>query len=162
MTLFEIDATEEMLLEELFDPETGVIDEDVKQRLELLEIDKAEKVDGWCYYIKQRTAEIEAAKAVVKVAQDRVKAAENALKATKDCLMELMHGEKHKSVNNTLYYTHNASVVLDEGKTVLDVDDDYLTYSEPTLNKAKIKAALKLGKEIPGVHLEESTSMVIK
>ena len=114
MTLFEIDATENMLLDELFDPETGEIDEDVRQRLELLDIDKTEKVDGWCYYIKQREAEIAAAEAVVKAAQDRIKAAKNSLKATRDCLAALMHGEKHKTVNNTLYYTHNSSVVLDE------------------------------------------------
>lgn len=162
MTLFEIDATEQMLLEELFDPETGEIDEDVRQRLELLDIDKTEKVDGWCYYIKQRTAEIEAAEAVVKAAQERIRTAKNSLKATKDCLATLMHGEKHKTVNNSLYYTHNSSVVLDEGKSVTDIDDDFLTYAEPVLNKAKIKSALRMGIAVPGVHLEESTSMVIK
>ena len=161
-TLFDMNIEQKLLQDRICDPETGEINEEVAAQLDALDIDIADKRDGWCYWLKQDDAEIEAMEKVVKHAQEQLAIRKKAHQNARKHFEELMHGEKHKSAFNSVYYTRNQSVALDEGKTVLDVDDDYLTYSEPTLNKAKIKAALKLGKEIPGVHLEESTSMVIK
>ena len=161
-TLFDMNMQQARLLDSLCDFETGEINDWVLERLDELEIELFDKRDGWCYWLKQDDAEIEAMEKVVKHAQEQLEIRKKAHQNARKRFEELMHGEKHKSAFNSVYYTHNSSVALDERKTVLDVDDDYLTYSDPVLNKAKIKAALKLGKVIPGVHLEESTSMVIK
>ena len=161
-TLFDMNMQQARLLDSLCDFETGEINEWADQRLDELEIDIFDKRDGWCYWLKQDEAEIEAMEKVVKHAQEQLAIRKKAHQNARKRFEELMHGEKHKSAFNSVYYTHNASVVLDEGKSVTDIDDDFLTYSEPVLNKAKIKSALRMGIAVPGVHLEESTSMVIK
>lgn len=162
MTLFEMNAEQERLMSILCDEETGEINEEAYEALNALEIDKAEKVDGWCYYLKQKKAELAAMKEMLKNAQERYRSAENALNRARERFAELMNGEKFKSAFNSVYYTHSEAVELDDGATVTDIDDDYLTYKEPELNRSKIKAELKLGMKIPGVHLVGSESMVIR
>ena len=161
-TLFEMNAELEHLFALAVDPETGEINEQALAAAEQLEIDRAEKIDGWCFYIKQKRAELKAMKEMLQAAEERYETQEKALNRTVECFTELMNGEKHKSAFNTVYYTTHKAVVLDEGKAVTDIDDEYLRYYEPTLDRTKLKAALNLGISVPGVHLEESTSMVIK
>lgn len=162
MTLFEINHELEELLSQLVDEETGEINEDVYAKVEALEMNRDEKIDSWCYYLKQRKAELDAAKDMLNKAQLRYRAMEDSLDRTKQRLRELMNGEKFKSAFNTIYYTKSDVVMPDQDANIYDIDDDFLVYAKPTLNKTKIKAALKLGIEIPGVHLEKHTSMVIR
>lgn len=161
-TLFEMNVELDRLLSKSFDPETGEINEEALAAAEQLEIDRNEKRDGWCFYIKQKRAELKAMKEMLQAAEERFEAQEKALNRTVECFAELMNGEKHKSAFNSVYYTTHKAVVLDEGTAVTDIDDDYLRYYEPTLDRAKVKAALNLGISVPGVHLEENTSMVIR
>lgn len=162
MTLFEMNAEVERLMNQLCDQETGEINEEIYDALQQLEIDKSEKIDDWCYFLKQKKAELDAAKSILDNAKERYEAMESTYKRLKGRFEILMEGEKFKSSFNTVYYRTNESVVLDEGVDVRDVDDEYLTYQEPLLDKNRIKSALKLGEKIKGVHLQESTSMIIK
>lgn len=162
MTLFEMNAEVERLMNQLCDPETGEINEETYDALQQLEIDKSEKIDDWCYFLKQKKAELDAAKSILDNAKERYEAMESTYKRLKGRFEILMEGEKFKSSFNTVYYRTNESVVLDEGVDVRDVDDEYLTYQAPLLDKNRIKSALKLGEKIKGVHLQESTSMIIK
>lgn len=162
MTLFEMNVEVERLMNQLCDQETGEINEEIYDALQQLEIDKSEKIDDWCYFLKQKKAELDAAKSILDNAKERYEAMESTYKRLKGRFEILMEGEKFKSSFNTVYYRTNESVVLDEGVDVRDVDDEYLTYQEPLLDKNRIKSALKLGEKIKGVHLQESTSMIIK
>lgn len=162
MTLFELNAEYERLANQAIDLDTGEINEEALAQLDAVEMDRDEKRDNWCFFIKQKRAEVEAAKELVNRMRDRYLRAENALISLEKHFAVLMNGEKYKSPYNTVYYTHSEAVELDEGKSVLDIDDDYLNFILPTLNKQKIKAAIKLGESVPGVHLAEKQSMVIR
>ena len=59
-TLFDMNMQQARLLDSLCDFETGEINEWADQRLDELEIDIFDKRDGWCYWLKQDAAEIEA------------------------------------------------------------------------------------------------------
>lgn len=162
MTLFELNEEQDRLMRMLCDDETGEINEEVYDELQQLELDREEKIDGWCYFLKQKKAELDAAKGILDNVKERYEFIENNYKRLRARFETLMNGEKFKSMYNTVYYHPSTAVVLDSGMDVRDVDDEYLTYQEPVLNKGKIKSALKLGETIKGVHLEENVSMVIK
>lgn len=168
MTLLDIKNEEARLLQNICD-EDGVINEEVYEQLQALEIPKAQKIDGWCFFIKERKAELIAAKAILDEAERRYKAYEKQLDKIKERFEMLMEGEKHKSTLNTVFYRNSKSVTIDEGiaegeviRALQNGHDELLTYKEPTLNKTKIKEALERGEELYGLHLEENTSMVIR
>ena len=162
MTLFEMNQEQERLMNLLCDPETGEIDEEAYDALQQLDIDREEKIDGWCFYLKERKAELEAAKQLLDNAKAKYEAMENNLRRLRARFEVLMDGEKHKSAYNSVSYRTTEAVELDDGVDVRDIDDDYLKYREPELDKAKIKSALKLGERINGVHLKQGMSMIIK
>ena len=162
MTLFEMNAEVERLMNQMCDPETGEINEEIYDALQQLEIDRDEKVDDWCYFLKQKKAELDAAKSILDNAKERYEQMESTYKRLRGRFEVLMEGEKFKSAYNSVFYRTNESVVLDEGIDVRNVDDEYLVYSEPKLDKNKAKAAMKLGEHVKGLHMEESTSMIIK
>lgn len=162
MTLFEMNEAQDRLLAELCDPETGEINEEVRAAIDDLDIDRSEKIDGWCFYLKQQRAEYKADKELVDAAVERLKRKAEAIEKVAAIFQELLRGEKFKSTFNSVYYRTTESVVLDDGFDVRDVGEEYLRYREPELMKDKVKAALKLGIEVPGVHMEEKTSMVIR
>lgn len=161
-TLFEMNQQLEELLAMSVDTETGEINEQALAAAEQLEIDRAEKIDGWCFWLKQEKAQLDGMEEMLTTAEERFRTRKKAWEKARNVFEDLMHGEKFKSAFNSVYFTTHKAVVLDEGKSVLDVDDEYLRYSEPTLDKAKVKAAINLGIKVDGVHLEESQSMVIR
>ena len=162
MTLFEIDEAQDRLLADLFDPETGEINEDIQKALDDLEIDWNEKVDGWCFWLKQQRAEYKADKEMLDAANERLRRKGEVIEKSADLFQQLLRGEKFKSTFNSVYYRTTESVALDDGVDIRDVSEEYIRYRDPELQKDKIKAALKLGINVPGVHLESKTSMVIR
>lgn len=162
MTLFEMNEAQDQLLAQLCDMETGEINQDVADALEAMEIDRNEKVDGWCFWLKQQNAEYKAAKELLDAAIERLRRRREAIDKASAVFQNLLRGEKFKSTFNSVYYRTTESVALDDGVDVRDVGEDYLKYRDPELQKDKIKAALKLGINVPGVHLEQKTSMVIR
>jgi len=162
MTLFEMNEAQDRLMADICDPETGEINEDVYAALEALEIDRNEKIDGWCYFLKQYKANLKAAKEIMDGVIRKYRTMEAGFDSARERFAQLMNGEKFKSTYNTIYYQTRESVEVDQDFDITKVDDDFLIYRKPDLNKEKAKAAIKLGIEVPGVHLEEKTSMVIR
>lgn len=161
-SLFEMNAEMEQLLSMLCDEETGEINEEVYKQIIQLEIDRNEKIDGWCFWLKQKKAELDAAKEVLDRAKNRYLAMEESLRNARATFTKLMDGEKFKSAYNTVYYTRTEAVVPDADFDYTKVDDDFLVYRTPDINKAKVKSALRLGIYVPGLHLEEHNTMVIR
>jgi len=162
MTLFEINSKISGLLDSVVDAETGEINESAYAELNALEIDQAEKIDSWCYYLKQEKAELKSAKELLDSVKARYEALENAFDRRKEKFAELMGGEKFKSAFNTVYYHPSDSIVADEGFDIEKLDKEYLSYGKPRLNATAIKQAMAEGKEITGVHQEHKESIVIR
>lgn len=164
-TLFNLTAEQKRLrdmLDSTLNEETGEVDNEIYEQLKAVDMDRDEKIDGWCFWLKEEKAAIEAMKKVLDSMTAKYQSRKNAFDKAKDFFTEMMDGEKFKSDFNNIYYIHNTSVQLDDDKEVTDIDDDYLKYSAPVLDRQKIRAALKLGIKIPGVHLDEIETMIIR
>ena len=145
---------EEMLM-------SGDIDEDTyRDTIESLNIEN--KIENICKVIKNLTAEAEMYKVEKDRLSERQKTAENGIKRLKDSLLHYMLTTEQNKVKQGVF-----SVRINRSDSVsitdpLSIPTDYLKLSEPTINKAEIKKALKNGDEIPGAELVKNESIVIR
>lgn len=139
------------------DMETGeIIDID---RLSDLQMEFDEKVENVALYIKNLLSEAQAIKAEKDNLAKRQKVCENKAESLKQYLSGFLAGEKFKTPRVNISYRKSDSVeVID----ITKVDDDYLKFAEPTVDKTKIKKALKEGIQLDGVKLVESQNIQIK
>ena len=153
MNLYEIDNA----ILNCVDMETGeVVDLD---KLTTLQMERDQKIENIGCWIKNLLADVEALKAEKENLAKRQKAAENKAASLKGYLSRYLAGEKFKSARVAISYRSNSSVDIAEGAVV---PEEYLKYSEPTPDKVGLKAALKSGKEYPGITLVTSQSIQIK
>lgn len=153
MTLYEIDQA----ILDCIDMETGeVID---MARLDLLGMERNQKLENIGLWIKDLKAEADAIKTEISNLQNRKKTAENKAESLKRYLEYALDGEKFKTPRLSVSYRKSESVnVLD----VRDIDPDYLSWPDPIPMKTEIKKALKDGKTINGVELVTKTSIQVR
>ena len=149
------------------DMETGEIIDSWK--LTSLCMEREAKLEGVSLWIKDLNAEAEAVKAEADKLTARRKALENKITSLKAWLLWALNGEKLKTPRCNVYQTHSTKLnVIDEQSTVnwiqtnCNEPEQFLKFTLPELRKDAIKSELKAGKEIPGVALEETESVVIK
>ncbi len=158
MTLYDINDQIKKAIELGFDPETGEILD--ASALEQLQIDRNEKIENICLYIKDLKAESAAIKAEKDALDARMKASVKKAESLTNYLQQQLDGEKFKTTKCVVSYRRTQSV------DVFDLDAlpmDYIrvkTSTEP--DKTMIKDAIKAGKDVPGGRLEEHQSMSIK
>ena len=152
-TLYEID--EEIL--NCVDMETGEIID--VERLGQLQLAREDKVEGIALWIKNLLSDVDAIKSEEgKLAQRRI-ANENKAKNLKEYLSKFLNGQKFKTPKVSISYRKSESVeVTDLSK----LDDDYLKFAEPTVDKTKVKKALKAGTVLQGVSLVENQNIQIR
>lgn len=161
MTLFEINQA----ILDCVDEETGeVID---TSALDKLQMEKEEKIGNIAAYIKNLKAEAKALKEEENILSARRKACENKEARLKDYLQEALQGQKFKDARVSIYYGKSAPAVkIADEKRFIDwakeSAPEYLTYSEPTVNRAKLKEDIENGLEFSTATLEQSTYIVIK
>ena len=148
------------------DMETGEILD--PEKLDALQMEREQKLEGVALWIKDLKAEAEAVKAEADRLTARKKAVENKIDGLKQWLLFALNGEKLKTPRCNVYQTHSQRLaVVDEEQLIrhLELDDDpdrYLRFREPELKKDEIKKALKDGEFFPGAALEETEGLVIK
>ena len=139
------------------DMETGeIIDE---ERLNELQMAFDCKVENIALWIKDLLAEAEAVKTEKNNLAKRQQVCENKAKSLKEYLSKFLAGEKFKTSKVSISYRKSESVEVED---ITKLDDDYLKYSEPAVDKAKVKKALKDGVELEGVKLVENNNIQIK
>ena len=139
-TLYEID--EEIL--NCVDMETGEIID--VERLGQLQLAREDKVEGIALWIKNLLSDVDAIKSEEEKLAQRRKANENKAKNLKEYLSKFLNGQKFKTPKVSISYRKSESVeVTDLSK----LDDDYLKFAEPTVDKTKVKKALKAGTVLP-------------
>ena len=87
---------------------------------------------------------------------------ENKVNSLMTYLESALNGEKFSTDKCAISWRRSSKIVLNEGVTVYDIDTHFLRMSEPELDKVAIKAALKDGMIVEGVHEEPSLSMTLK
>lgn len=151
MNLYEINKE----MTNCIDPETGEVDIDQLNALQMLREDKIESIALW---IKDLKAEAEALKAEKLAFQARQAAAENKAESLKNYLANALNGEKFKSTKCAISFRRSEKVeIMNE----LDLPPEFTTV-EIKADKVAIKQAIKDGQKVAGAYLVESTSCIIK
>ena len=148
------------------DMETGEILD--TEKLDALQMEREDKLEGVALWIKDLRAESAAVKEEADKLTARRKALDNKIDGLKEWLKFALNGEKLKTPRCNVYKMHSQKVaVADEAGLInyLQTQTDpekFLRFLTPELRKDEIKKALKDGVEIPGAKLEETESVVIK
>lgn len=161
MSLYAIDANIEAILNgfEVVDEETGEIMG--MEALETLQMARAEKIENIACYIKNQAAYIGDLKAEEDALAERRKQAEKTVDRLKTYLAQSLDGQKFASPRAAVSFRKTASVeIIDAGKLTVDYIREVPAKYEP--DKAKIREALKAGKEVAGAQMKQSTSVIIK
>lgn len=152
MTIYEIDAA--ML--ECIDPETGEVNAEQLEALNLLREQKIENAALWLKNLKSDVAELKEEK---KAFEDRIKAKQNRIDGLTAYLLGVLDGQKFETPRCAISYRKSESVnVTDLSK----IPTDYLRFAPAKPDKTAIKAAIKAGESVDGAELVQKTSMQIK
>lgn len=152
MNLYEINKA----MQECINLETGEIDLELFEKLQLAKDEKIENVALW---IKNISSDVEGMENEKKAFEERIKATKNKVIALKTYLEMALNGEKFQTAKCSITFRKSKSV------TVLDVsklDKDYLKYADPTPDKTAIKKAIESGVTIAGASLVENLNVQIK
>lgn len=152
-TLYEID--EEIL--NCVDMETGEIID--VERLGQLKLAREDKVEGIALWIKNLLSDADAIKSEEEKLAQRRKANENKAKNLKEYLSKFLNGQKFKTPKVSISYRKSESVEVTD---ISKLDDGYLKFAEPTVDKTKVKKALKAGTVLQGVSLVENQNIQIR
>ena len=152
-TLYEID--EEIL--NCVDMETGEIID--VERLGQLQLAREDKVEGIALWIKNLLSDADAIKSEEEKLAQRRKVNENKAKNLKEYLSKFLGGQKFKTPKVSISYRKSESVEVTD---ISKLDDEYLKFAEPTVDKTKVKKALKAGTTLQGVVLVENQNIQIR
>ena len=160
MNLWEINDAIRKAIEQGFDEETGEIFD--ASDIEALQIQRDEKIENIALFIKNLKAEAEAIKAEKMNLAKRQQTAENRAEWLKQYLTKCLDGEKFKTAKVAISYRKSQTVEFIDGFNVNQLPEQFQRKVEPEADKTALKDALKEGKEIYGVYLEDHTNTIIK
>jgi phage shock protein A len=152
MTIYEINAA--ML--ECIDPETGEVNAEQLEALNLMREQKIENAALWLKNLKSDVAELKAEK---KAFEDRIKAKQSKIDGLTAYLMNALDGAKFETPRCAISYRKSESVNITD---LSKIPADYLRFAPAEADKTAIKAAIKAGESIDGAEIVQKTSMQIK
>lgn len=162
MTLYELTEQIRILSEqEWVDPDTGeILDEEVAAALNTLTIDRDEKVENIGLWIKDTLAEAEAIKEEKRKLEIRQKQKERLAESLKKYLDFALAGQKFSTPRVAISFRNvvNGKTVIDDPAKIPMAFQKVVT--EPI--KSEISKAIKAGLEVPGAHLEDSHSVIVR
>lgn len=164
MTLYELTDEYMQLLAMAEDPD--IDPEVINDTLEGLEGEIEVKADGYATVIASLKSDVDMIKAETDRLNKRrqhIEASIEAMKRSLQTAMQVTGKVKFKTDRYSYGIQNNPpSVVIDE-QYIENIPDEYLKYSEPTIDKALIKEHLKAGMDLSGIaHLEQTQSLRIR
>jgi len=162
MKLYEIDQQIQRCVK--LEDEDGYVDTETgevldAEAMDALEMARDEKVENLMCWYKNLQAEAKAVGDEMKALAARKKRKENLAESVKGFLGRILDGKKFETAKGRISWRSSETVVCND---MTMVPDDYLRYKDPELDKAKIKAAIKAGTDIPGCSLQAKNNVVIK
>lgn len=152
MTLYQID----MALLACIDPATGEIDEAAWEELSL---DRDVKIENTALLIKSLLAEAKMIKQEEDALAERRRRKETTVERLKENLNRSLDGQKFETSKVAISFRKSESV--DIGIDAI-IPSKFLTFKEPSVDKALLKKALKEGETVYGVTLLEKQNVQIK
>lgn len=162
--LLEIDQAIEDAIDNFVDPETGELlsEEETLKLIEALEYEKLEKIKYLSRLVVNKTAELEALKEHKRQIDKRMKSTSGSIERLKSFIKVALKGEKFKDETVSVSYRNNRDVTTID--MIEAIPDEYFKtpHTESNLNKTAIKEAIQNGQLVPGCHLEDTVSVIIK
>lgn len=161
MKLYEIDSA----ILECIDGETGeILDTD---RLEELQLQREQKLEGVALYIKTLSADVAAIKAEENALAERRKAKEAKATRLKEYLSNALCGQKFETARVCLSYRSSTGVEITDELALLtwlekNQQDQCIKYKLPEISKSEVTKLIKAGEEVPGVALVERSNLQMK
>ena len=142
-----------------FDEETGeFLNAD---ELDGLVADRDEKILNCIFYMLNKKAEIEALKNEKLKLGKRQATGERELENMKVYVSNCLGGLPWKSHDGVHKVSYRKSEVVSVPDNVFELDDEYLTYTEPKPNKDAIKKAIKAGIKVKGCEIVEKKNLQV-
>ena len=160
-TLYEINNA----ILECCDMETGEILD--CERLEQLQLEKEQKIEGVALYIKNLDAEAAALKAEEAALVERRKAKESKAKRLREYLTDALNGQKFETARVRLSFRASTAVEISDELALLtwlekNYQDHCIKYKMPEINKSEVGKLLKEGVKMPGAVLAERNNLQMK
>ena len=160
-TLYEINHA----ILECCDMETGEILD--CERLEQLQLEKEQKIEGVALYIKNLDAEAAALKVEEAALAERRKIKENKAKRLKEYLSSALNGQKFETPRVRLSFRTSTGVEISDELALLTWlekhnQDHCIKYKMPEISKVEVGKLLKAGAEMPGVAFVERCNLQMK
>lgn len=161
MKLYEIDSA----ILACIDGETGeILDTD---RLEELQLQREQKLEGVALYIKTLSADVAAIKAEENALAERRKAKEAKATRLKEYLSNALCGQKFETARVRLSYRSSTSLEISDEFALLAYlekagKDDCIRYKMPEIKASEVTKLIKAGEEVPGATLQEKQNLQIK
>ena len=152
MNLYEINKA----MQECINLETGEIDLELFEKLQL---EKDEKIENVALWIKNISSDVEGMENEKKAFEERIKASKNKIISLKAYLEMTLNGEKFQTAKCSITFRKSKSVEVTD---ILKLEKDYLKYADPTADKTAIKKAIESGVIIAGASLVENLNVQIK
>lgn len=160
-TLYDIESEQLRIFNELTE-NGGELTEELEAALRLNAENFEAKAEGYIKAIRNNLSDAEAYKAEMERLAAKKKTAENTAKYLKERLqegMQIMGEEKRKVGTFSLRLSTSKAVEVTDMEAL---DEKYLVFAEPKVNKTAIKDAIKAGEEVKGAMLVENVSVVIR
>ena len=162
MNIYEIDREISRILSEV-DPETGELPESAFEELELLQLDREDKIENaGCAYINI-TAEAKAIREQEVALAERRRALERRADRIKRYVEYATEGQPFSSSRVAMRWRRSSSVEIDPAAFwAAHPAPELLRVKDPEPALDAIKAALKAGYDVPGAALVEKSTLSIK
>lgn len=163
-TLFELTDDLLKLYDMASDPE---IDETtLKDTIEAVDGEIEVKADGYAKVIRQMEGDIASIKAEMDRMDSRKKVLENSKDRIKKALEEAMKATGKTKFKTDLFsfgiQKNPPSLKLVDDLDVMSVPPEYIIWQEPTIDKKKVKEAIKAGEEFEWAHMESTEGLRIR
>lgn len=152
MNLYEINNA----MQECINQETGEIDIELFEKLQL---EKDEKIENIALWIKNLSSDVEGMENEKKAFEERIKAAKNKVSSLKTYLEMVLNGEKFQTSRCSITFRKSKSIEVTD---ISKLEKNYLKYAEPTADKTAIKKAIESGVTVVGASLVENFNVQIK
>ena len=163
INIFDIDRACKEALEAAIDEETGeIVNEDALEAFYALDMQKSEIINNLIRYIKNEKFFGEDCKKIKEEMESKIASSNRKINSLKEILQTVLHGEKFKSANGSVYYKDTVSTNVPRDAEELKKLPEKFVRWKPEANVTEIKEALLRGEEVEGCSLKQNRSVIVR
>lgn len=166
MNAIEMRMMIDTMLENMVDVETGEVktEDEVLAMAEQVEAEKLEKVEAILKWVGEEKYKIESMKEHKRDLDKRIKVKENLVDRLSKYAAMALDYQKYETPDGLakISYKKTANVVKVDDITSIPTEFFKTPITESNLCKTDLKSAILAGFNVPGVHLEDTTSIIIR